>query len=580
MKRIKSRKRKNLKKSSKENLKKGVGIWTEYYRKNPHRLAFEYLNLNLYPFQCFLLYMMNFSSMFVFIASRGLGKSFLTAVFCVIRCILYPETKIVLASGSKGQAELIITEHIEFMRSRSKILDKEIKSIKDSGGKDLKCTFKNGSTILASVSKDTGRGKRCNILINDEYRMIKEENVESVLKQFLTRPRSPKYLDKPEYSKLPREKNKELYLSSAWYKSHWSYKTFLQALEGMLDGDENYFCCDIPYICSLDHNLILQEKLDIDKKTMHPVRFDMEYSALWFGENENSYFKSDEINKCRVLKTPFIPLTESEIIEGVDVNKKNKAYIKKKGEIRIVSADIAIVSGEANDNSVYTLLRMLPSENGYINEVVWVESHNGKSPEYQAMRLKELYQEFNADKIIMDTNGNGIAVFKEMQKANYNDDLDIHYSAYTNYNKNSDLDIELSKGALPVIYALKPNAKINNDIAVYLKGSFASNKIRLLLDDNKKRMDLEANSAKFNKMSSVEQVDILEPFIEITTLVNEMINLEYEASGGNLKIVEKGGNRKDRYSSLAYANYLAQMIETEYLKKNRSKEKSRVLFFT
>ena len=96
----------------------------------------------------------------------------------------------------------------------------------------------------------------------------------------------------------------------------------------------------------------------------------------------------------------------------------------------MISADIAIESGEINDNSIYTLLRMLPDSEGYKSEVVWMENHNGLSPEKQAMRLKELYEEFEADKIIMDTNGNGIAVFKEMQKSQYNDSLDKHYNSF------------------------------------------------------------------------------------------------------------------------------------------------------
>lgn len=299
---------------------------------------------------------------------------------------------------------------------------------------------------------------------------------------------------------------------------------------------------------------------------------------LWFGENEKSYFKSDEINQCRVLKNPFYPLTELEILNGVDAKVKNKSYKKQNGEIRLISADIAIESGEVNDNSIYTLLRMLPDSEGYKSEVVWMENHNGLSPEKQAMRLKELYEEFEADKIIMDTNGNGIAVFKEMQKSQYNDSLDKHYNSFTNYNKNSDIDEEMSKGSLPVIYALKPNAKINNDIAIYLKNAFRTKIIRLLKDDNEKRQDLEINDKKFNNMTASEQIDVLEPFIEITSMVNEIINLEYEAVGGNIKISEKGSNRKDRYSSIAYANYLAKIIEHEEIAK-KSRSNNQIFFF-
>ncbi len=91
---------------------------------------------------------------------------------------------------------------------------------------------------------------------------------------------------------------------------------------------------------------------------------------FWHGENEKSFFKFAEINECRVLQTPFYPLTELEILNNTNVKDKNKKYKKQKGEIRIIGADIAIESGEANDNSIYTLLRMLPDGDRYKSEVL------------------------------------------------------------------------------------------------------------------------------------------------------------------------------------------------------------------
>lgn len=68
---IKSKERKNLNKDSYINLLEGTKIWVEYWRKNPHRFAIEYLGINLYPFQMILIYMMNIVTAFVFIACRG-----------------------------------------------------------------------------------------------------------------------------------------------------------------------------------------------------------------------------------------------------------------------------------------------------------------------------------------------------------------------------------------------------------------------------------------------------------------------------------------------------------------------------
>ena len=71
---MKTRERKNLKKDSFQNLLDGTKIWDEYWRKNPHRFAIEYLGINLYPFQMILIFMMNISNLFAFIACRGLRQ--------------------------------------------------------------------------------------------------------------------------------------------------------------------------------------------------------------------------------------------------------------------------------------------------------------------------------------------------------------------------------------------------------------------------------------------------------------------------------------------------------------------------
>lgn len=82
----------------------GAAYWGSYYRSNPDKFAADYLHLNLKRFQKLLLVMMFWSTTFVLIACRGLGKTFLSAIYCVVRCILYPGTKVCIASGTRGQA--------------------------------------------------------------------------------------------------------------------------------------------------------------------------------------------------------------------------------------------------------------------------------------------------------------------------------------------------------------------------------------------------------------------------------------------------------------------------------------------
>lgn len=58
--------------SSREaNVLDGVEVWAGYYRANPQRFAKDYLNVNLRLFQKILLFMMNISNFFCYIAARG-----------------------------------------------------------------------------------------------------------------------------------------------------------------------------------------------------------------------------------------------------------------------------------------------------------------------------------------------------------------------------------------------------------------------------------------------------------------------------------------------------------------------------
>lgn len=92
-------------------------------------------------------------------------KSFLTAIFCCTRAILFPESKIILAAGTKSQSIEII-EKISELRGNSPNLAREIDELK-TGANDARVTFKNGSWIRAVASSQNSRSKRANVIVVD-----------------------------------------------------------------------------------------------------------------------------------------------------------------------------------------------------------------------------------------------------------------------------------------------------------------------------------------------------------------------------------------------------------------------------
>ena len=142
---------------------------------------------------------------FLYLASRGQGKTWLIALFCTVRCILYPGTKIVITAGVKSQAaEVLLKIRDDFCKLHSwgsANLNNEIEEIKISMN-DAEISFKNGSWIKVKTSNDNARSARANILVVDEFRMVDKTVIDTVLRRFLTAPRTPGYLNKPKYKHL------------------------------------------------------------------------------------------------------------------------------------------------------------------------------------------------------------------------------------------------------------------------------------------------------------------------------------------------------------------------------------------
>jgi hypothetical protein len=83
-------KRMNLPMNKKERQIEGAKIWIDFYRQNPYRFVKDYLGIELKPFQIVMFNEIDKTSISNIVCTRGLGKSFIIALYCVVRAILYP----------------------------------------------------------------------------------------------------------------------------------------------------------------------------------------------------------------------------------------------------------------------------------------------------------------------------------------------------------------------------------------------------------------------------------------------------------------------------------------------------------
>lgn len=229
----------------------------------------------------------------VIIASRGIGKSFLIAIFCCFKAILYPGSKIVVASGNRDQAKNVLDKIKNELEPLSPYLRAEIKNDTISTMR-AEITFHNGSIIKVVTASDSARGNRANVLICDEFRVIKKSIIDDILKKFLTNPRHPGYIDKPEYAHM-KERPQEYYLSSAFFKSHWCYQKSLDFAKNTMDDTKRYFACGFPYQLPLEEGLYMRESIE-DEMT------ESTFSELKWSINISVLLKPIEPVACRVCR--------------------------------------------------------------------------------------------------------------------------------------------------------------------------------------------------------------------------------------------------------------------------------------
>lgn len=276
-------------------------------------------------------------------------------------------------------------------------------------GQNAQIIFKNGSYIKVVTASDSSRGNRATLLLLDEFRMISKDVIDTILRKFLTQRRMPRYdqLTKEEkIAEYAKEKNKTIYLSSAYFVDHWSYLKCTDTCRFMLDDTKRQFVCGLPYQLSIKEGLLDEDTVadEMAETDFSDVKFSMEYEALWYGNTDGAFFDYNSIAKNRRIKFPMLPDKLSAFVNSPQM----KIQPKQNGEIRILSADIALMSSRKNNNDATAIFinQMLPTKTGrYTSNIVYCEANEGLRTDDQALIIRKLYDEFQCDYIVLDTNG-------------------------------------------------------------------------------------------------------------------------------------------------------------------------------
>lgn len=486
---------------------------------------------------------------------------------------------IVISCETKEQSRRLIREKIvNDLYQNCPNLRREV-NIRDIkiGTNESFVKFRNGSVITALNASPNTRGQRANLLLCDEYVQIKGEfaTLKNILEPFLQVPRQPAYLKNSKYEGIVEE-NKKVYLSSAYYADHWSYSLYEDYVNKMLLGGSS-FACNLPYQVSRKYGLMTETRLQeiLDDPNMTEEGFEMEYGAQWWKVSAGAYIKPTDIIPNRTVIKPWYPPDLNRYIEEKDTKKKSWYEPRTSNkELRILSCDVAFSSsadGKNNDNTIIHYATAIPKNDKYITEVRYSEAMNGQNASTIALRLKRLFYDGECDFIVLDVLGSGLAVLDILSEYTYDEERDIKYPPMKCYNLKDKAERCGYKEAVPCVYGIVADEKLNNEIAVTLKASFQNHTLRLLVNEFEGE-DFLIDHFDYAMKSNEEKLELIMPYVQATLTQTEIIKLKTEYTRHGIKLVEFSRNTKDRYSALAYLNLFIREKE-KILKKPSSNKK-------
>lgn len=509
--------------------------WTKffsYYRYYIDEFAIDILGVDLFPFQRVILRAMGRGQFSVLIACRGIGKSWIVALFYICVSILYPNVKCGIASGNSQQARNVIIQKIKGELSKNETIASEINFPIRTGADDCYCEFKSGSEIRAiTLAQDRGgdsaRSWRFNYLLVDEARLVKDDIIETILIP-MTKTKRQNALKWKQ-----NEKGKVIFISSAYLKTSGLYKRFKYHFEQMISGNQNYVAMCFPYQVGIQAGLFDADDIEQEraKPTMTSDKFAYEYEGIFVGSSGESYYPYELTMPCRILE--YCELEQP----------------KKSDSIYLITHDVAVSTAKNSDNACTHVIKLKLRPNGtYTKSAVYIKVVNGLPLEKQRDYLRELiHLKFpNCKKLVIDERGAGNGLPRMFYESwEYTDPKTKVTVEYPPLIKDNDEEGFLLDNAIPMIRAINATNDFNTTYYPYMKSCFEDRTLQLLVASD----EVDA-LYKSGEITSEEYAQ----YIEHDTLQSELSNIKQEYSeSGNLqynRIVKT--KKRDRATSLFY----------------------------
>ena len=185
-----------------------------------------------------------------------------------------------------------------------------------------------------------------------------------------------------------------------------------------------------PYQLPVSEGYYPEEQIreEMQEDDFDSIAWSMEMDSLFFGSSEKAFYSFESIDRIRKIQRAIYPKPYYAFLN----DSKYKFEPKKNGEIRLLAMDIATQGGSKNDATCFVVMQLIPATNNqYIRNVVYVTTLDGGHTFDQALKARRLFDDFECDYIIVDTNGVGIGVYDNLVIEQVDDDRNTVYPAWT-----------------------------------------------------------------------------------------------------------------------------------------------------
>ena len=566
-------------------------------------------DIELHPIQIAILQEFWIRPFPMFVASRGFGKSFLMALYCTLRCILVPGTKIVVVGAAFRQSKIIF-EYMETLWRNSPILRSIFNGNDDGPRRDVdRCTMRLGESWTIAVPMGDGskiRGLRAHIIIADEFASISPDIYETVVSGFAAVSASPIQNVKEEAKKSAmreaglwtdeleavqiKKGNQAIIAGTADYSfkhfaQYWKrYKAIINSrgdkhkLEEIFKGEvpesfnwQDYSIVRIPYEL-IPKGFMDDKQVSRAKATIHTGIYNMEYAAC-FTEDSDGFFRRSLIESCVVNESRPIIISGNPIL--FDVNTKGNPNLQY-----VYGIDPA----SEKDNFSIIILEVHPDHNRVVYG--WTTNRNnfkdrqktGLVNEHDfygfcARKIRNLMKVFPCARIGMDAQGGGVAIEEALHDPGKIEEGETLIWPVIDMNKPKDTDDQPGLHILELVqfaradWTAQANHGLRKDLEdkVLLFPRFDQVSLALALDRENKDI-MNADLANLYDCESECILEIEELKNELTTIVMTQTSTgpnardRWDTPEIKLPNGKKGKLRKDRYSALIIANMIARQM--------------------